>query len=84
MRYKEARIKKHMTHDMTLRVSQICAYAPSIEARVSQICAYARDRVNAVDCSSVLRVTCPCFCLFVIPFFALFLCFFYLILFLVS
>ena len=43
--------------------------------------------VNAVDCSSVLRVTCPlcfvCVC-FVIPFFALFLCFFYLILFLVS
>ena len=29
-----------------LRVSQICAYARSIEARVSQICAYARDRVN--------------------------------------
>ena len=43
--------------------------------------------VNAVDCSSVLRVTCPCcfVCVFfVIPFFALFLCFFYLILFLVS
>ena len=29
-----------------LRVSQICAYARSIEARVSQICAYCRDRVN--------------------------------------
>ena len=42
--------------------------------------------VNAIDCSSVLRVTCPCFvcvCVFVIPFFALFLCF-YLILFLAS
>ena len=29
-----------------LRVSQICAYARSIEARVSQICAYVRDRVK--------------------------------------
>ena len=29
-----------------LRVSQICAYARSIEARVSQICAYTRVRVK--------------------------------------
>ena len=47
--------------------------------------------LNAVNCNSVLRITCPCFvvllvcvfCLrvcFVIPFFAPFLCFFYLIL----
>ena len=43
--------------------------------------------VNAVDCSLVLKVTCSCFvCLyiFVIPFFASFLYFFYLILFLMS
>ena len=43
--------------------------------------------VNAIDCSSVLRVICPCclVCVFcVIPFLALFLCFFYLIFFLVS
>ena len=60
MRCKEARIKnKHETRGQMkaqgktvvekppLRVSQICAYARSIEARVSQICAYARDRVDA-------------------------------------
>ena len=57
MRYKESRIKKNrgqtkrkwktVVEKPPLRVSQICAYARSIEARVSQICAYARDRVNA-------------------------------------
>ena len=62
MRYKEARIKKHMrcenrrkrrwktvVEKPPLRVSQICAYAHSIETRVSQICAYARDRVKWGD-----------------------------------
>ena len=49
------------------------------------VCSY----INAVGCSSVLKVTCPCcfvclFVCFVIPFFALFLCFFCLVLFLVS
>ena len=61
MRYKEARIKnKHEMRGQTkaqvktvvekppLRVSQICAYARSVEARVSQICAYARDRINSI------------------------------------
>ena len=59
MRYKEARVKKKKicedrpkrwwktaVEKPPLRVSQICAYARSIEARVSQICAYARDRVK--------------------------------------
>ena len=32
-----------------LRVSQICAYARSIEAYMSQICAYARDRVKPLS-----------------------------------
>ena len=56
MHYKEARIKKNkrcedrrkrrwktVVEKPPLRVSQICAYARSIEARVSQICAYARS-----------------------------------------
>ena len=59
MRYKESRIQKQnkdadrlkrkwktVVEKPPLWVSQICAYAHSIEARVSQICAYARDRVN--------------------------------------
>ena len=58
MRYKEARIQtktrdartderwKTVVEKPPLLVSQICAYARSIEARVSQICAYAGDRVN--------------------------------------
>ena len=42
---------------------------------------YRKFNVNAVDCSSVLKVTCPCcvfLLFFVIPFFALFPCFFYI------
>ena len=39
-----------------LRVSQICAYARSIEARVSQICAYARDRVKVTSMLSILQL----------------------------
>ena len=59
MRYKQSRIqtkkkcedklkrkRKTVVEKPPLRVSQICAYARSIEARVSQICAYARDRVK--------------------------------------
>ena len=38
---------KKVVEKPPLWVSQICAYARSIEARVSQICAYARDRVKA-------------------------------------
>ena len=69
MRYKEARIqKKEMRGQMKaqvktvvekppLRVSQICAYARSIEARVSQICAYARDRVKLQVWCSLKSVT---------------------------